>query len=175
MTLPTVVAYCGVIHCRAFATLSILYGALDSILFIAKVVVVTVILMMMTKMMMIIIITMMVMMIMIMMIIITIKTTKTILRTFITMRNVWKTPSRLFQSQSVYAMCGTPTKQPSRSKGVTHSMPQGCKSAGICRHSGTVHTDFGQLPAWGQYGLDIVRHALAICCIFSHFDFLVRV
>ena len=35
LTMPSVVEYCGVIHCRAFASLSILYGTLDSILFIA--------------------------------------------------------------------------------------------------------------------------------------------
>ena len=34
LTMPTAVEYCGVIHCRAFASLSILYSALDSILFI---------------------------------------------------------------------------------------------------------------------------------------------
>ena len=33
--MPTVVEYCGVIHCGTFASLSILYGALDSVLFIA--------------------------------------------------------------------------------------------------------------------------------------------
>ena len=35
LTVPTVVEYCGAIHCGAIASLSILYGALDSILFIA--------------------------------------------------------------------------------------------------------------------------------------------
>ena len=34
LTMPSVVDYCGVIHCRAFASLSVLYGTLDSILFI---------------------------------------------------------------------------------------------------------------------------------------------
>ena len=35
LTMSTVVEYCGVIHCGALASLSILYGSLDSILFIA--------------------------------------------------------------------------------------------------------------------------------------------
>ena len=35
LTRPTVVEYSGVIHCGAFPSLSILYSALDSILFIA--------------------------------------------------------------------------------------------------------------------------------------------
>ena len=35
LTIPAVVEYCGVIHCRAFPSLSILYVALDSILFTA--------------------------------------------------------------------------------------------------------------------------------------------
>ena len=35
LTIPTAVEYCGVLHCGAFASMSILYGALDSILFIA--------------------------------------------------------------------------------------------------------------------------------------------
>ena len=35
LTMPTVVEYFGIIHCGAFASLSVIYGALDSILFIA--------------------------------------------------------------------------------------------------------------------------------------------
>ena len=35
LTMPTVVEYCGIIHCGAFASLSIPYGAQDFILFIS--------------------------------------------------------------------------------------------------------------------------------------------
>ena len=35
LTMPTVVEYCGVNHCGAFASLSSLYSALDAVLFIA--------------------------------------------------------------------------------------------------------------------------------------------